>query len=299
MDLKMKRLFLPQGRVARSGTLSTAVSRFCQFILFLVVFSILPSASQMLRAADVPGLRNLIENGSFRQIDASTGLPVGFSLGGSAAYGELGKSESEIVDRGVRFSATSTQGNGEASATLSTTVRNLTPADGRWFRLRIRGLALDDFKVADQDLNLQVEFFRDGGKSSLDHVKKSIYALIEQDRKALADKGTNAKLGRAVWRSFDLDFHTPFPEVDTLILSVVLGHGQGPGSQSQFLMSEMQLTPIPVPDDYVQPKGGKISRAKRPGPRWCRWAADGISTRGAASARRRSSIIPTSTGCII
>ena len=69
-----------------------------------------------------------------------------------------------------------------------------------------------------EDLYLKVEFFRDQGKNPLDHVKKTVFALVELEREALADPGTNKNLGRAIWRSYDLEFKTPFPEVDTLTL---------------------------------------------------------------------------------
>jgi hypothetical protein len=85
-------------------------------------------------------------------------------------------------------------------------------------------------------------------------VKQELYPLVEQDRRALADPGTNKSLGRAAWRSYDMVFRTPFPEVDTMKLKVGFGHGQADGPRHEFWVSELDLRPIPVPAEYVAPQ---------------------------------------------
>src|SRR6478609_2708857 len=93
-------------------------------------------------------------------------------------------------------------------------------------------------------------------------IKKHIYPLVEQDRKDLRDAGTNKNLGLATWRSFDLEFKTPFAEVDTLKLTAGFAHGLPANTKSEFWLTEFELTPIGVPADYVPPTGGKIAQSK-------------------------------------
>jgi hypothetical protein len=206
---------------------------------------------------------NLIENGQFEIADKSTMAPAGFTLEGNVAFGVLGDANQERGGRGLRLLSSVNAGeHGDAHGSITTTVRNLTSRHGRWFRLRLRGLAQDGFLVDQDDLYASLEFFRDDGKNNLDHIRKSIYGSITRDRKILKDDGTNKRLGRAVWRSFDLEFRTPFPEVDTLVVGVGFGHGKGSGQRSEFWISEIQLMPIPVPADYVAPTGGIVSLGK-------------------------------------
>lgn len=205
--------------------------------------------------------QNLVVNST---LDLTAGnSPHGFELKGDVAYGPLFDGEQNRIGHGVRlFAGEDKNGDGERSGTLTTTVTGITPQAGRWFRFRIRGLAQDGFRVDRDDLFLNVEFFRDKGQNSLDHIKKQVFELVERDRTALADRGTNRGLGRAVWRSFDLEFRTPFPDVDTLKLTVGFGHGSGRGAGSEFLIDEVELTRIPVPADYVPPAGSHVAIAK-------------------------------------
>ncbi|MEM7395741.1 MAG: YHYH protein, partial [Verrucomicrobiota bacterium] len=93
----------------------------------------------------------------------------------------------------------------------------------------------------------QVDFFKDEGRDGLDHVRKNIYARIQQERRDLKDPDTNPNLGRAAWREYSLDFKTPFAEVDTLRLSAGFGKGAGTGS---FLIDQFRLTRIEPPARY-------------------------------------------------
>jgi hypothetical protein len=187
---------------------------------------------------------------------------LGFELSGDVSYSLLGGPR-ELAGRGVRFvSGIDQNRNGQRSGSLATTVGQLTAAHGRWFRLRIDALAQDDFAVQRDNLYLDVEFFRDSGRNSLDHVKRWIYPQVVAERKALADPGANRSLGLAVWRSYDLDFRTPFPEVDGLRIEAGFGDGHGSGAQSEFWINSIELTPIDVPPDYQPPPGGKISRSR-------------------------------------
>ena len=182
-------------------------------------------------------------NSDLQEKAAGVAAPAGFTVEGDAVYGDYPERQSERVGRCVRFfSGRDKNGDGARRGSVSQTVKGITAKEGRWFRFRIRGLAQDGFRVQHDALFLKVEFFRDGGTNSLDHVQQSIYGQIAQERDDLRDQATNANLGLASWRSYDLDFRTPFPEVDTLRLSVTFDHGAGQGEESEFRISEFELT---------------------------------------------------------
>ena len=174
-----------------------------------------PLLGALLHAGDDLSSENLIRNGGVFRTEGTTGhVPKGFTTTGNVSFGKLGN-KAEFNDCGFRLMS----GTADSSGGFSTTVTNLKPQNGRWFRLRIRGMAQDHFAVSEEGLCLKADFFRDGGKNNLDHISKPIDGQVMQDRKDLADPGTNKLFGKAVWRSFELEFRTPFPEVDTLVLS--------------------------------------------------------------------------------
>ena len=74
-------------------------------------------------------------------------------------------------------------------------------------------------------------------------MQKSIYGQIAQERDDLRDKGTNPSLGLGSWRSYDLDFRTPFPEVDTLRLSVAFDRGAGHGETIRIPHRRIRVDP--------------------------------------------------------
>jgi hypothetical protein len=163
----------------------------------------------------------------------------------------------------VRFlSDRDKNGDGVRAGSVAQTVAGISAKEGRWFRFRIRGLAQDGFHVQKDDLYLQVEFFRDEGKNPLDHIKKRVYSQVEKEREDLRDKGTNANLGSATWRSYELDFRTPFPEIDTLRLTAGFDHGAGKSNRNEFWIGEFTLTRIPEPDDFAARQ--KMRREPRP-----------------------------------
>lgn len=189
--------------------------------------------------------------------------PSELALAGDVSFGPLGEAAKEYHGNGLRLqTGNDLDRNGRVEGAATATVRGLSAAQGRWFRFRVRGLAQDALRVERDDLYLKVEFLRDAGTNSLDHIKQSIYERVEQDRRVLADPGTNQRLGRATWRSFDLVFRTPFPEVDTVRLSVGFGHGQPTESPAEFWVNELELTAVDVPADYVSPKVPSPGRDK-------------------------------------
>jgi hypothetical protein len=204
-----------------------------------------PSAEE-----DRKAQRGLIANSRLERATADGLAPEGFKLSGDVRYGYLGNSRSDLAGWGVRLQSQASPARA-AAGSLSTSVTGLRAADGRWFRLRIRGLAQESFRVGDDDLLLKVEFFSNNGRNSLDHVGKKIFGQIERERKDLRD--AEHPLGRETWRSYTLDFKTPFPEVDTLRLSLSFGNGQGGKARAEFWVDEFELLRINEPADYVPP----------------------------------------------
>jgi hypothetical protein len=194
----------------------------------------------------------LNSNADLQEKAAKSAAPAGFTLEGDVVYGESPDRQAEKVGRVVRLiSGRDKDGDGARSGSIAETLKGISAKPGRWFRFRIRGLAQDGFRVERDALFLKVEFFRDGGTNSLDHLQKTIYPQIAQERDDLRDQSTNANLGLAAWRSYDLEFRTPFPEVDTLRLSVTFDHGAGRGERSEFRLAEFELTQIPDPAEFV------------------------------------------------
>ena len=226
---------------------------------------------------------------------------------GDAVYGEYPDRQSERAGRCVRLlSGRDKNGDGVRRGALSQTVSGITAKEGRWFRFRIRGMAQDGFHVQRDALFLKVEFFRDGGTNSLERVQKSIYNQIAQERDDLRDKATNPSLGLGSWRSYDLDFRTPFPEVDTLRLSVAFDRGAGHGVKSEFRIGEFELTHIPDPAEFVardESQAGQVAaRFRQRGhksPRASRRPLVLRSARRRDRLRRRNSITRTPIGSSI
>ncbi|MCA9268161.1 MAG: YHYH protein [Planctomycetales bacterium] len=182
--------------------------------------------------------------------DAKAQAPLAYELIGDCVYGNL-STDREHIGFGVRLSAgVDVNHDGKSAGELRTTLAQLRPDAGRWFRLQIRAMAQEGFSVAQEDLYLRVEFFANGGKAPLDQIKKTFFAQVEQERSDLKDKGIARSLGTATWRTYALDFRTPFPEVDALQLSAGFGHGAAQGKNAEFWIDQFELIPIAAPDDY-------------------------------------------------
>lgn len=186
-----------------------------------------------------------------------------FTLTGDVSEGPLGDPRQEYAGSGIRLlTAEDSNRDGLHAGQFSFTVNNLTSKD-RWYRVQIRALAQEQMIVKHDELYIDVAFFKDNGKNSLDHVKKSLYGQVERERTALADKGTNKNLGAATWRNYSIDVRTPFPEVDTLQVAIGFGNGVGTGKQSEFWVAEIDVVAIPNPADYA-PHEAAVANRKPP-----------------------------------
>tara|TARA_R110002049_G_scaffold27321_2_gene94342 strand:+ start:610731 stop:612284 length:1554 start_codon:yes stop_codon:yes gene_type:complete len=207
---------------------------------------------------DASAQLRLIHNGHLQSDRDNT--PSGFVVLGDVTYGDLSDPRVELSGRGFRLhGSTDTSGDARNEGIVMTTIDDVDPDQGRWFRFDVRGMAEDNFDVAGDGLYLKVEFFKDGGRNSLDMIKQSIFGQIQRERTDLKDDGTNKHLGLAVWRNYSLDFRTPFPEVDTMRVSVGFTGRKGDEKRTDFLIRQMQVTRIPPPDDYVPQTEGSAT----------------------------------------
>lgn len=184
---------------------------------------------------------NLITNADFEARDANN-RPTGFTLTGAATYGYLGDRRREMTSNGVILPSI------ESAGGVSCVVSNIDSTQGNWFRFTFRGLPEDGFAVRSDDLFMRVDFAADGGKTSHDDKVRKIYHLVESARKDLAVNGVRGRGGAAVWTTYTLDFRLPFPQTDTLKLSVGFAKGEGRGERdSEFLVDDFSLVRIPAP----------------------------------------------------
>ncbi|MGC3966406.1 MAG: YHYH protein [Pirellulales bacterium] len=208
--------------------------------------------------------RGLIRNGDLELASAGDKTPLGFDFEGDVTYGYLGNPATDRTGWGARFaSGQDLDGDGARQARLSYTVRELPPAAGRWYRFRIRGLAQEKFSSAKQQLYLKAEFFADAGRNSLDSISQNLYGSLEQMRRDIPSGATGAT-ATAVWRTYAMEFRTPFPEVDTLKLTVGFQDGDGPAERSEFLVDEVSLESIPNPAEYVALQAERAANQKSP-----------------------------------
>lgn len=192
--------------------------------------------------------------GSLKAMAPNSDSPNSFRLQGAAVEGELGDPRTEPAGRGIRFRSGAEENQEVAPAgSVSWFVKGVSTTQGRWFRVRIGALAQENFHVAKDDLFVKVDFFKDDGKNSLDHVTKSFYEQVERERKDLVDKGTNRNLGPAAWRNYSFSFRTPFAEVDSMGLTIGFASGAGGPKLSEFWIRDVEFVPTADPADYAPP----------------------------------------------
>ncbi|WP_144058661.1 sulfatase-like hydrolase/transferase [Rhodopirellula sp. SWK7] len=170
---------------------------------------------------------------------------------GDAKYGVLGDPRTESNGRGVRLLSGEDVDRNSTFAGEASLISTAVSPHHRWYRLYISGLAQDNFDVNQDDLYLKVEFFQRGGADSLDLLKERIYPQVLQERKDFFDKDTNESLGHSTWRTYAMDFRTPFAEIDTVKLSVGFASGKGEPKRSEFWVNSMDVEPIDTPQKYL------------------------------------------------
>jgi hypothetical protein len=237
--------------------------------IFCLVSLLILGASRWARGDET----NLVQNPAFEERTPRSGsFPADYRLSGHVEYRYLGDPRRDISGWGV---ALQSGGNGDRSGSVSQLVTGIDSKAGRWFRFSFRGLPQDDFVVDDNDLTMRVEFFADGGRTAMDAKGKPLYPIIELARRNMTANGDRHVGGAAVWQTYSMDFWLPFPQVDTVRLSVVFGHGAAPRAlASEFFVTDFSLTRItgdlPAPADGAaagaparQPRGTPVALGGR------------------------------------
>jgi YHYH protein len=170
---------------------------------------------------------NLAKNFFFTE-RSPDGMPADYTLTGRAVAQYLGDRRRDVTGWGVALSSgPGRAASGERSGSVAQTVA-VDPSQGRWYRFSFRGLPQDHFAVAtSEDLYMKVEFFGNGGKVAYDAKAKPLYSQVERARKDMTVNGDFHVGGAAVWQTYELDFSIPFPQVDSVRLSVGFRHGEG------------------------------------------------------------------------
>jgi hypothetical protein len=179
---------------------------------------------------------NLVQNPGFESASGSPPAPDHYQLEGAATWGRVG-GEDEITSQGVIF-----PGDASGGGAVSQTVHGIEAAKGKWLTFRFRGLAEDNFAVGDNALAMKIQFFSKNGTDPLDGVTRLIYREVENDRQNLTVNGDHGAHGAAVWRSYELEELLPFPEVDTVKISVLYKNGQATSSDHDaFFIDDFSL----------------------------------------------------------
>jgi hypothetical protein len=238
-----------------------------------ISWNILMLATAVFYSAQADDARNLISNPGFEQ---RSGIgPIGFELSGGAVYRFLGDANRDSSSFGIGLSSD------QSAGAVSCLVTELDSKQGKWFRFAFRGLPEANFAVNSNDCYMKIEFFGQRGKVSYDAKVKKIYDQVQALRRDLTVNGVRNQHGAEVWRTYMVDFCLPFPQVDTLRLSIGFGHGAaGNKAKAQFLVDDLSLTHIPeppniptpaaqpgavVPSGKIQPIGGRWSYVAKDG----------------------------------
>ncbi|HEX4140266.1 MAG TPA: hypothetical protein VHY09_07960, partial [Candidatus Methylacidiphilales bacterium] len=177
---------------------------------------------------------NLVQNPDFES--ATNGVPDGYELTGAAAWGRAG-GDDEYTSQGVIFS-----GDAKGGGSVSQVVHGIDQAKGRWLTFRFRGLAQDGFAVDQDALAMKIAFYSKNGTDYLDGVTRLIYREITTDRQNLTVNGDYHKHGAEVWRSYELEELIPYPEADTVKITVVYANGAAASPQeSAFYIDDFSL----------------------------------------------------------
>lgn len=166
-----------------------------------------------------------------------------FVLSGDAKSAAVAPSKSEPPSTGIIL-----RPDPHSPSTASIRISLPDPSQ-RWFRFGIRALASESFSKPEHRIVLRASFAAREGTSPLDSVTRHLQTLIATELENLRDPATNSSLGSSTWRWYTLDFRTPFPEVDTVNLSLELSSGKADGPRDlsgTILICDWELAPIPA-----------------------------------------------------
>ncbi len=224
---------------------------------------------------------NLVANPDF-ETRGPDGAPVGYALAGAVEYRFLGDLHRDFSSFGVALQSAKRQSGGPPAGEVAQVVTGIDAAAGRWFRFTFRGLPEENFAVRNDDLYMKVFFLGDHGSTSYDAKEMSIYPQVEEARRDLTVNGVRHRNGAEAWRTYQLDFWLPFPQVTQLRLCVGFGHGAATNAaNSEFFVDDFSLIRIPEPVDAPKPRATQTVETTAPpgkliaiGGRWFYWAKD-------------------------
>jgi len=177
---------------------------------------------------------NLVQNPGFES--ATNNVPDDYTLTGAAAWGRVGGAD-EYTTQGILF-----PGDAKAGGSVSQVVHGIDQTKGKWLTFRFRGLAQDGFTVDGDALAMKIEFFSKNGTDFLDGVTRLIYREVTTDRQNLTVNGDYHKHGAEVWRSYELEELMPYPEVDTVRITVQYANGTATSAErSSFYIDDFSL----------------------------------------------------------
>lgn len=169
--------------------------------------------------------------------------PERFVFTGDAKAAAVSPSSREPKSNGIILRT-----HDKSPSTASVTIPLPDPSN-RWFQFGIRVLASESFAKPEHRVILRASFAAREGTVPLDSVTRHLQTLIATDLTNLRDPATNPSLGNSTWRWYTLDFKTPFPEVDTVRLSLELVPAEASNNApppSTLLVGDWELTPIPA-----------------------------------------------------
>ncbi len=220
--------------------MANAIRQSARIIGCLAVLGSILGLTDATSPDSIASRNNLVQNSDFQQSDANG--PANYKLVGDIEYRYMGNPGRAMSGWGVALKS----GGQTRTAAVAQTVNGIDTKAGRWYRFTFRGLPEPNFAVEQGGLFMQVEYFGDHGRTAMDGKVKRIDGLIEQDRQKLAVNGDHHVGGAEVWRTYQLDFYLPFPEIDQLRLGVGLDHGSAQtATESEFFATDFSLTRIP------------------------------------------------------
>jgi len=199
---------------------------------------------------------NLVANPSFTESDSSGKAPAGYQLSGNARWSWVGYSD-EVATHGISLNSYSPEG--AANGEVSQLVTAIDQTKGKWLRFSFRGRAEDGFSVANELVAMKIAFYAKGGTNYIDAGQRLIYREILRDRKDFATNGDDLKSGAAVWRTYEFEELLPFPEVDSVKVSLAFKNGNAKTEKSStFFVQDFALT------QSTQSSDGRIEPRTKP-----------------------------------